>query len=411
MMRTAVPASGPGPVSGLSVRAQTTFLVFWVAYLVGSVFYVLKSGLPQPSDFILAFAILTILSGVIVRVPVFRELYLVGAVTIVWFVLVNFMWFGMLGDVRFALSSLYYIYNFAIIVTIITMFTHLGDTFISVTRAALLVAIMIEFVAVLVLGGDEVRGVGTFNNPNQLGFWVLLVTASWAVLKGERRLTGLDLLLFGLNAYLVMKSLSKAAISTFFLLLMLIAVFQWFEGRWRWGLLCAAYVAATIWLLQPEKVDSLLSEGLVAKVTNHFDGALNEADSTPEGRGYDRIWLYPEYLFFGAGEGDFARFTNKSGDKGVEMHSTWGTILFSYGIVGLTFFMMTLFVIFRHAPVSHWMYFFPVALYGVTHQGLRFSMGWVFFGLVFGMTYEATKNRTRRASAAVPMSTGQGLPR
>lgn len=193
-----------------------------------------------------------------------------------------------------------------------------------------------------------------------------------------------------------MKSLSKAAIITYFLLITMIVAFQWFERRWRLGLLCVAYVVGSLRLLAPDKVEWIFTEGLVAKVTKHIEGALNEKDSTPEGRGYDRIWLSPEHLFIGAGEGAFARFTNKSGDKGVEIHSTWGTILFSYGIVGLTLYTACLFLIFRPAPPAHWAYFATIALYGVTHQGLRFSMAWVFYGIVFGMAHYGPRTRPGR---------------
>ena len=96
------------------------------------------------------------------------------------------------------------------------------------------------------------------------------------------------------------------------------------------------------------------------------------------------MWRYPEYLIFGAGEGIAYRLLKK-GDNFNELHSTWGTLLFSYGIAGFTSFMMMLAILFRSAPWRHLWYFLPIALYGLTHQGLRFSMLWVFFGLVFGL--------------------------
>lgn len=376
------------------VRAENILLVFWVAYLIGNLFYVFKSGLPQPSDLAMALAVFMSVSGVVARMPVHSSLYLLGASTVVWFAIVNLIWFGMLRDPRFVLSSLYYVYNFAVVAAIVTMFAHLGESFIRTTMAALFVASGIEVVAVLVLGGDMVRGIGTFNNPNQLGYWVLLATTAWIVLKGRSGLNGIDLILFSANGYLVMKSLSKAAISSFYLLIVMAVLFQGFARGWRFPLLVAFCFGVGAVTFQPQTVDKILNEGIVAKVINHFDGALSENDSTAEGRGYDRIWLHPWHLFVGAGEGAFARFTDKSGDKGIEMHSTWGTILFSYGIVGFSLLAACLLAIFRPAPWQHWLYFVPVALYGVTHQGVRFTMLWILFGIIFGMA-QHTRSRDR----------------
>lgn len=52
-------------------------------------------------------------------------------------------------------------------------------------------------------------------------------------------------------------------------------------------------------------------------------------------RGYDRITLYPEYILYGAGEMANKRFVKSY--QQLEMHSAFGTILFSYGIIGFSF--------------------------------------------------------------------------
>ena len=53
-------------------------------------------------------------------------------------------------------------------------------------------------------------------------------------------------------------------------------------------------------------------------------------------RGADRIVTFPEYMLLGAGEGDFARFVTLDG-KVNELHSSLLSILFCYGIVPTAF--------------------------------------------------------------------------
>jgi hypothetical protein len=54
-------------------------------------------------------------------------------------------------------------------------------------------------------------------------------------------------------------------------------------------------------------------------------------------RGYIRLIQNPRYLAFGAGEGEFERLTQIADEQSKEFHSTLGTILMSYGLVGLAF--------------------------------------------------------------------------
>jgi hypothetical protein len=167
-------------------------------------------------------------------------------------------------------------------------------------------------------------------------------------------------------------------------------------------------VGVPLWLGLPaglqDRVMALTFQGLVEKVERRFQSFGEHDDDSVQGRGYDRIWLHPEYVFVGAGEGAPGRLTSHGRDQ--ELHSTWGTLLFSYGITGFLLFLVMLAVIFYRAPWRHMLYFLPIALYGLTHQGLRFSMLWVFFGLVFGVanggrlaSHRPAASRDRRSNS------------
>ena len=73
--------------------------------------------------------------------------------------------------------------------------------------------------------GTGKRATGTFNNPNQLGYWALVVMACLAVVKERSPLGLLDCLALGAGFFIVMLSLSKAASISGMLLILLIVAF------------------------------------------------------------------------------------------------------------------------------------------------------------------------------------------
>ena len=108
--------------------------------------------------------------------------------------------------------------------------------------------------------------------------------------------------------------------------------------------------------------------------------AQNEADRPEditewEYRGYDRITNHPHYLILGAGEGGFNRFDTYI--DGHEMHSSFGTIVFCYGIPGTVMFILFVLAIIRKLPWYYVIYSLPLFAYGITHMGLRFTIFWI----------------------------------
>ncbi len=95
-------------------------------------------------------------------------------------------------------------------------------------------------------------------------------------------------------------------------------------------------------------------------------------------RGFDRIYKQPYYLIIGAGEGADQRFsaTNK------ELHSGFGTLLFSYGLIGLLIFCYFLYLIIQANIVYYSLLLLPIILYNLVHQGLRNTLFWILLGFM-----------------------------
>ena len=94
------------------------------------------------------------------------------------------------------------------------------------------------------------------------------------------------------------------------------------------------------------------------------------------------VWLtHKEYWLLGAGEGGTARFAETTIIGAIEIHSSAGTIFFSYGIVGVALMLVFLFRVAEGARLGTIALLTPALSYTVAHQGLRSTSVWILFGM------------------------------
>lgn len=387
---------------------QEPALAAWAVYILLIPLYVFKSGLPQPGDMFVVILLPVALyrwNGRLSRDA--RSAF----VSLIWFTFwvwcVDYGWALLLGDFKifgpdaFLLHPLYYTYNALILLTALVLHRRHGELFLRITVYAVFVSIYIQAVASFVLPSSAFRGMLFFNNPNQLGYYVLLAASLIALTHRRLRLR---LLTSGLAltccAYLALLSASRAAAGGIAVLL----VFLVFSNPKVIVLACVAAVGlATIG--GPVTDAIALSEKRAQRKSNV--GFFEE-------RGYDRIWEHYEYLLLGAGEGGLSRFDETAHVKRMEIHSSAGTVLFSYGIIGSILFVLFVWRIVRRAAWGPILMLVPPLLYTIAHQGLRFTMLWVLLAIFLALKQErlaeqsgvTRKNAQRRS---VP-STGLHAP-
>jgi len=173
------------------------------------------------------------------------------------------------------------------------------------------------------------------------------------------------------GAYLVLLSLSKTALLSYGVLIVLVLLER-----------------PLMLLIAPVLLGFIVAAALnvprdsAPAIVRNFQDRINtrEMDESVEGRGYDRIVNHPEYLIFGAGEGDWQRFQTELVS---ELHSVYGTILFCYGIVGTALFTWGLFLVCRRTDALSAMCLLPVFVFGLAHQQLRFNLFWVLLAAVY----------------------------
>ena len=289
---------------------------------------------------------------------------------IFWTFIVNLFVFIFWFQKNTLLSSFYYVYNYLILLLTLSFFILSGNSFLTKVYYSFFISIILVFLFAILnldyLFADKYffRRAVTFNNPNQLGYWALMVMTILFILKKTLYLNKFKYIniVFTLGVlmtlYLSIISLSKAATISI-LILIILNLFSNFKS-----LLFLSLFSIALFSYAELEEDNFISR---------IDNRLSASDDNLEGRNYDRIWKYPEYLIFGAGEGTIEqRF-----DKDNEIHSTFGTIIFSYGFFGTLIFTLFLFSLFRENKYYFIIYLLPLFLYSLTHMGLRSKLFWI----------------------------------
>ena len=332
--------------------------------------YVLPVGLPQPAD------LLVVVLAPIALIRWDRRLDIATATTIkaliwftLWVALVDYGWAFILWKWTnrrdFIVHPLYYLFNLALFVSAILIARRDRRLFLRATTRIAFITIIVQVAASFVYRTKLYRGELFFDSPNQLGYYALLCACLFAVTQrplGTSRLWSA----VGVSgcAYLAVLSASRASLAGI-VLLFFVLVFS----SPRMIIACSLIAVALSSLGGP------LSHAIDAsedRITHDRFRKLSFAEE----RGYDRLWNYPQYLVLGAGEGDYKRFV-KEGDSGRELHSSFGSVLFGYGIVGMTLFGIFVVRVVRGASLRSTLMLVPALVYTIAHQGLRFTMFWV----------------------------------
>ena len=197
-------------------------------YFVTSIFYVFPSGSPQPADVLLLLAIVATLLLAWRRLPSEPVLYIALAAFVGWIVLVNAIWYFISPDFLFLKKTSFYLYNALVFLFVVAAGYHDWQRLKVVLWWSCVIALFAQLLYLeffYVGASGKLRATGTFNNPNQLGYWALLVMACLAVVKERSPLGFLEVMALGAGFYVLMLSLSKAASISGMLLVLLIVAF------------------------------------------------------------------------------------------------------------------------------------------------------------------------------------------
>ncbi len=364
---------------GTPVVRTPALLRLWSLYPVLLPFYFMgrtmnpgthkfESGVPQVADYFFAAFMVLALFRLPFRLPRATLPVVTALAGFVGYVgVVNFAWAGYLEDASLLKNTLFYVYDCLLLLTCLLLYREYQDEFLKVTVYAVAASVLLQAVlSPLAIDRSQSRQALFFNDENQLGYYCVLAATIFAL--GSRRVAipaAFRALFYLAVGYLALLSQCRGGLLALGVLTVVALLGKPFRLLLAGGGLAAAAVVLT---MQPSVIGKA-EERLVT--AGEYDSA--------ETRGYDRIANYPEHLVLGAGEGAYQRF--RSALFASEIHSSYGTLLFCYGIIGTLLFSAALFWLIR-ADVRSALFLIPAFAYGTAHQGIRAAFFWAMLAVL-----------------------------
>jgi len=371
-------------------------------------FYIFPSGSIQPSHaFLITGATLFVLFGS----RLFLELreVLAGFFLAFYILLVGFTWYLLIGDTAPAIGALQHAINVFISIAIVARARQFFSLYQRFVPLAFLLGLIFQVTwyvfGIGMYGGT--RFLGTFNDPNQLAYWVICMAGVSLIIA--RPNTSVLTLIMVLATFTLILTKSRSGFIGFapiFALFSFSIIFYVFsKSRFRGTatflfLLVGLYIfvfAQFFGLLSfDETYTFFLNETLV------FWQRLEMLDinNQLELRGYDRFRFYPDYVIFGAGQGGGFRFPLVAYPE-VEIHSTIVGFLFYYGMIGFGFALFFLIIVFRNCSLFDLVVFSGPIIYGLGTYGARNTAFWLLIAFIASSRGQIVRALPTRALLAV----------
>ena len=241
------------------------------------------------------------------------------------------------------------------------------------------------FLAILGIGGNQnnLRPSIFFNNPNQLAYFALLMISVMTIFYIRYNFNKLVYYItFLCSTYLVLYSGSRGALSIILLILPII-FFKRIDKK-------DIIIFFSLIILTPVILNTNFIKEKINLIMIRNATSLLKNSSEIENRGYDRVYSYPKYLIYGAGEGKYERFDDN--EIPLEIHSGFVTILFSYGILGFLIFIRFFYNIIKDNFKINIFILMPVILYNLTHNGFRAPLFWGLLAFIYLTSIHVNKN-------------------
>jgi hypothetical protein len=230
------------------------------------------------------------------------------------------------------------------------------------------------------------RAVGTFNNPNQLGYFSVCLF-SICILLHLRGIVSIYfvLLLVPVISFLSIASLSKAAMVAIFFAVALLgySVSRNESSRYYSGIIGVLVVLVVLGLFFVILTsDSYTNYSFVVRLMD----IGSDSDDNLAGRGYNLVsYMGPLEVLFGLSD-HMSKII-----RGSEVHSTVGWVFINYGVVGGSLFLVFLYnwwwrLYLSFGFIPSIVVFAPPMLYGLTHNGIRFTIFWLLISISFCYT-------------------------
>lgn len=343
--------------------------------------YLFPSGLPQISDFILLFFIISSFYSVLIKKNKVYHLPHEWTALVILILFVSLVWAIKEQYIEFMKPSLFWVFNFLLSMSLFNSFKINYSQTLKVVYYSVSFAIVISTIGVLaglVAGGA--RAYGFFNNPNQLAFFSLLAILIISLIKDFKVNSPLQVVLLVFSILSIFLSASISAMLSVVLVVLGYALKN-FTVK---GLIGLFIVAPLVF----GSVIYIGGDTLINNYTLRVARLDTKVNDISEERNYERVFNNIEYTILGAGEGLNERF----GVATNEIHSSYASLFFSYGVTSLVLFLFLSSRILLRMPVYALVASLAPFLYSVTHMGLRSVYFWIFIVVCLSIYPSVSRN-------------------
>lgn len=312
--------------------AKIFYLLFWLL----KPFYLVKSGSMQIGDVFLGIAFLLVLYSDRMKIHIDEKdtplFFFVIAVAII-----NTIYAAIYQNTDFVKPILYFIFNFMCVY--ITRIFLEDDKFVGKFNTILKFNLILQLgIFALGLGRwySAQRYMGTYNDPNQLGF-ALLSTYCLIYCLNRKQHTKHQWVFFLIALFLIFET---SSVGMFFGIALIFVFEQYFrlaKIETNTKRMCyiaylvlisgvLVYAASYFLLVVTGVVDTDIN--LLQRIANKISGG-SLFENFVKDRALNAVFSEPIRMLYGAGEGCFYRFSSTAH----ELHSTWLSIMYYYGMI------------------------------------------------------------------------------
>ena len=376
--------------------------ILFLLFLATKPFYLFPSGGLQLSDlfFVASFVyyVLIVKKGDKIEIDkTDNPLFLFVAFVFI----VNTVYATYYGESAFVVSSLYYLYNLFIVIffRIYAEYRRFFSSVASVCRFNIFLQLLI-YVAGAGRYYTANRYMGTFNDPNQMAFFIY-ISLMTAYLIAKLNHKELHVLYHAVAIGLIFWTSSTGmllALTVFYGVWLLTKIFTLLRRvhNVRFILFWTAALMALL-LLSPkwDNFKESLSESPIIERVEQKLGRMEASDgpTNVQDRGIEKVILYPEKTLFGSGEGMHDRFDRAVSDN--EIHSTLFSILFYYGTVPTLLFLYWVGLNVRRLTIANLAVVLSLAVESITLLNQRQPLFWMLFVLLQVLAFQESMEREK----------------
>lgn len=356
-------------IEEINIKDKSVIFLILLSFFL-SQFYFWSSGIPQFSHIFIIFSMLFFYKNLTIYIENIEKIIMLF---VMYVICVNFIWYLIVLDFSYISATGYWVFNLLFFI----LMTNLNQSQIDYFYEKLLFVIPLSYIVEIIIWVTglgryyfEPRYNGLFNDPNQMAFWVLSSCAIYLYISKSNFKKSI---VYFLALFLILLTMSRSASIGFLMLTIGFLFSQKGDLNRRIFLFFGTLVffGALSYFLY--------TQGVFDEVISRFLLGAQQKDDQIEGRGLFHFIEYPQYLIFGAGQGGYWQYsvTNE------EIHSTWLGVLFYYGVIGLSLFLLFLYQIFIKLSLPNKLILLGPMLYGFTTYNARTIIFWFLLATFF----------------------------